>query len=93
MIVETCPKCGNYLQTIVLTSYPPIPKKICYHCGWSWIGDRESVEAVTFVPPKPRLENTEENHCKTNKEDLKNKNMALSFILQDFSYIVLQVLL
>ena len=24
--------------------------------------------------------------CKTNKEDLKNKNMALSFILQDFSY-------
>ena len=50
MVVETCPKCGNYLQTIVLTSYPPIPKKICYHCGWSWIGDQESVEKVIFEP-------------------------------------------
>ena len=27
MIIETCPKCGELLIDIMLTSNPPIPKK------------------------------------------------------------------
>ena len=41
IIIETCPNCGHDLQNIMLTSYPPIPKKVCWNCGWSWIGKQE----------------------------------------------------
>jgi len=43
ILVETCPNCGNNIQTIILTSFPPIPKKICNHCGWTKIGEPEKV--------------------------------------------------
>ena len=41
MIIETCPKCGGELMNIMLTTYPPIPKKVCTACGWSWTEEKE----------------------------------------------------
>lgn len=39
MIIETCPKCGNDLVNMILDYYyPPITKKYCPYCGWSWTG-------------------------------------------------------
>lgn len=48
IIIETCPKCGHDLVDIMLASYPPIPKKECWNCGWSWTGEREEVIRVPF---------------------------------------------
>lgn len=47
-IIETCPKCGHDLIDIIITTYPPIPKKECWNCGWSWTGEREEVVRVPF---------------------------------------------
>lgn len=44
MIIETCPKCGNPLMEYVVLTYPPIPKKECPCCRWSW--EKESEEIV-----------------------------------------------
>lgn len=41
MIIETCPKCGGELKHLSLTTYPPIYKKVCTSCGWSWTDDKE----------------------------------------------------
>lgn len=46
MIIETCPKCGGELKHLSLTTYPPIPKKVCTACGWSWTGEREKIKYV-----------------------------------------------
>ena len=48
IIIETCPVCGHDLQDLVLTTYPPIPKKMCFNCGWSWTGKREEVVRLPF---------------------------------------------
>ena len=48
MIIYTCPKCGGDLLDIMLMSNPPIPKKVCPACGWSWIGKREETIRVPF---------------------------------------------
>lgn len=48
IIIETCPKCGHDLRDVMLASYPPIPKKECWNCGWSWTGEREDVIRVPF---------------------------------------------
>lgn len=48
IIIETCPECGYDLVDMMLASYPPIPKKICPRCGWSWIGNPEEVTRVPF---------------------------------------------
>ncbi len=48
IIIETCPKCGHDLVDIMLASYPPIPKKECWNCGWSWTGEREEIVRVPF---------------------------------------------
>lgn len=48
MIVETCPRCGAPLMDIMLDSYPPIPRKECPSCGWSWQGEPEPIEYVPF---------------------------------------------
>ena len=48
MIIETCPKCGHDLVDLILTSNPPIPKKECWNCGWSWTGKKEEVIRVPF---------------------------------------------
>ena len=49
IIIEACPKCGHDLHDVVLISYPPIPKKECYNCGWTWEGQKEEVVRVPFV--------------------------------------------
>lgn len=48
MIIETCPECGHDLVDLVLTTYPPIPQKKCFNCGWEWTGEREEVVRVPF---------------------------------------------
>ena len=48
IIIETCPKCGHDLTDVVIATYPPIPKKECFNCGWSWEGEREEVVRVPF---------------------------------------------
>jgi len=47
-IRETCPKCGSPLLNIELTTYPPIPKKECTKCGWSWTGSPAKIVDVPF---------------------------------------------
>lgn len=48
IIVETCPKCGHDLHDVVICTYPPIPRKVCWNCGWSWTGEREKIKRVPF---------------------------------------------
>ena len=48
IIIETCPECGHDLLDEVLCTYPPIPKKVCTKCGWSWVGKREEIVRVPF---------------------------------------------
>ena len=48
IIIETCPKCGHDLTDLVIATYPPIPQKKCFGCGWSWEGKREEVIRVPF---------------------------------------------
>ena len=48
MIIETCPKCGGELMNIMLTTYPPIHKKVCTACGWSWTEEREKDIYIPF---------------------------------------------
>ena len=49
IIIETCPECGHDLVNITLTTYPPIPQKKCFNCGWEWTGVREKVVRLPFV--------------------------------------------
>ena len=48
IVIETCPKCGNDLRDEVVCTYPPIPRKVCWNCGWSWTGEREKIKRVPF---------------------------------------------
>lgn len=48
IIIETCPKCGHDLHDEVICTYPPIPRKVCYNCGWSWEGEQEEVVRIPF---------------------------------------------
>ena len=48
IVIETCPKCGHDLQDEVICTYPPIPRKVCWNCGWSWTGEREKIKRVPF---------------------------------------------
>lgn len=48
IVVETCPKCGHDLHDVVICTYPPIPRKVCSNCGWSWIGKPEKITRVPF---------------------------------------------
>lgn len=48
MIIETCPKCGHDLMQLMLACNPPIPKKECWNCGWSWTGEAKEVVRVPF---------------------------------------------
>lgn len=61
ILVETCPKCGAVLQDIVLASYPPIPQKKCFCCGWSWTGKPEK---IVYKPFEPANELEEVRDCK-----------------------------
>ena len=48
IIIETCPKCGHDLMNLQIDTYPPIPKKECWNCGWSWTGTPEKIIRVPF---------------------------------------------
>lgn len=48
IVVETCPKCGHDLHDVVICTYPPIPRKVCWNCGWSWTGKPEKIIRVPF---------------------------------------------
>ena len=48
IIIETCPKCGHDLQDLVICTYPPIPQKKCFNCGWEWTGEPEEVIRMPF---------------------------------------------
>lgn len=48
IIIETCPECGHDLVDMMLASNPPISKKECLACGWSWTGEREEVVRIPF---------------------------------------------
>ena len=48
IVVETCPKCGHDLRDEVICTYPPIPRKVCSNCGWSWTGKPEKITRVPF---------------------------------------------
>lgn len=48
IIIETCPKCGHDLTDLVIATYPPIPQKKCFGCGWEWTGKREEIVRVPF---------------------------------------------
>jgi hypothetical protein len=69
MIIETCPKCGHDLQDIVICTYPPIPKKECWNCGWSWTGEADK---VTRVPFNPDTENSDSDWIKDTEGDKLN---------------------
>lgn len=43
IVIETCPKCGHDLIDVIVATYPPIPKKECWNCGWHWEGEPEQV--------------------------------------------------
>ena len=55
MIIETCPNCGHDLMNVMLCTNPPIPKKECVNCGWTWVGKREEVIRVPFIDNKVNL--------------------------------------
>lgn len=55
IIIETCPICGHDLVDLVICTYPPIPKKSCPNCGWSWEGKREEVIRVPFGGNNPDI--------------------------------------
>lgn len=48
IIIETCPKCGHDLMDEIICTYPPIPRKSCSSCCWSWEGEPEEVIRVPF---------------------------------------------
>lgn len=55
IIIETCPKCGHDLRDEIITTYPPIPRKVCYNCGWSWEGQPEQVVRVPLAATHIRM--------------------------------------
>lgn len=56
-IIYTCPKCGGDLMELSLTVNPPIPKKQCKRCGWSWVGQQYHVVRIPFEPPEEEQKN------------------------------------
>lgn len=52
-IVETCPKCGAELRSSVIATFPPIHRKECSACDWSWESTlNDEIIRVPFVPPE-----------------------------------------
>lgn len=52
IVIETCPVCGHDLIDIMVATNPPIPRKECTYCSWSWEGVREETIRVPFRPFK-----------------------------------------
>lgn len=50
MIIYTCPNCGHDLRESVIATYPPIYRKECPNCNWSWESGPEPIKRIPFVP-------------------------------------------
>lgn len=50
IIVETCPKCGHDLIDTSICTLPPIQRKECPNCGWSWESEQEKILRIPFNP-------------------------------------------
>lgn len=50
MIIYTCPECGADLEEQILTSNPPIHKKICRNCGWEHQEGQEVIKIPYSIP-------------------------------------------
>ncbi len=75
IIIETCPKCGHDLFDSVICTNPPIPKKECHNCGWTWEGQREEVIRVPFVEnesPYATMDTLQINPCDKCPTNVKN---------------------
>lgn len=70
IIVETCPECGYDLINEQICTYPPIPKKYCPVCGWSWEGTPEPIVRVPFVQENAGI--TPNNVCNACPNNIKN---------------------
>lgn len=35
-LVYTCPNCGADIEEHIIATYPPITKRFCRNCGWSY---------------------------------------------------------
>lgn len=55
IVIETCPICGHDLVDVMIATYPPIPQKQCFNCGWSFTGVAEKVIRVPFDVPTTTL--------------------------------------
>ena len=53
IIIETCPECGHDLIDIMIATNPPIPRKECTACNWSWEGSCEEIIRAPFQKVKP----------------------------------------
>lgn len=58
IIIETCPKCGHDLRDTIICTNPPIPRKECNVCGWSWEGKQEQVIRIPFGGNSNEIEDT-----------------------------------
>ena len=72
IIIETCPKCGHDLVDSVICTNPPIPKKECIKCGWTWEGKREEVVRVPFVENAIDTIKLEQPACDNCSNNIKN---------------------
>ena len=52
MIIETCPKCGHDLLGVQIDIMPPIHRKECHNCGWSWESMSEPITRIPFEEPE-----------------------------------------
>lgn len=64
ILIETCPKCGSDLFGSVICTYPPISRKECPSCGWSWESRPTDVIKVPFDESKQGYQPIcESQHC------------------------------
>ena len=40
-VIYTCPQCGADIQEQVIATMPPINRKVCLNCGWSYEEPRD----------------------------------------------------
>lgn len=65
IVVETCPKYGAPLMNSVICTFPPISRKDCPSCGWSWESNPERIVYHPFVPEDDTVITEVQNGSKT----------------------------
>ena len=69
IIIDFCPKCGHELRETVICTYPPIDRKECCRCGWSW-------ESAPLPIIKPTMIQDNTNYECLNSTDCFANNLA-----------------